>query len=251
MFQLIFAFNTIWVYIQCKNLQHAQKNALVSTQFRMVLTQIVTQVYKDSLSLISLHYLCYIVLQIAGWAVPTLSYGLCPSLVVVMGLGRLSQVFLVVGKLKVSWALSSLWGLVICYLPLLQLGEVFMVCSVAKGLNQMPRGLKVSRLLIVNIILLSTQVTLKVEIVYIRTLVQHIGILEMIVLRFGMQGEDIVEHTINQQVSCLRFSVQEEVILKHTNVTCHLCILQSTCRPLCSKVIHLVALLNIPMPRYQ
>ena len=91
-----------------------------------------------------------------------------------------------------------------------------MVYSVAKGLNQMPRGLKVSRLLIVNIILLSTQVTLKVEIVYIMTLVQHIGILEMIVLRFGMQGEDIVEHTINQQVSCLRFSVQEEVILKHT-----------------------------------
>ena len=47
-----------------------EKIALVSTQFRMVLTQIVTQVCKDSLSWISLHYLWYIVLQIPGGLFP-------------------------------------------------------------------------------------------------------------------------------------------------------------------------------------
>jgi len=60
--------------------------------------------------------------------------------------------------------------------------------------------------------------------------VQHIGILEMIVLRSSMHGEDILEHT---------------------NAKCFLCALQSTCRPLCDVSIHLITLLNILMPRYQ
>jgi hypothetical protein len=34
-------------------------------------------------------------------------------------------------------------------------------------------------------------------------------------------------------VTCLRFSMQEEYIPKH-NGKCHLCTLESTCRPLCN-----------------
>ena len=45
----------------------------------------------------------------------------------------------------------------------------------------------------------------------------------MIVLQFNMQGDDIIEHT---------------------NGKCHLCTFQSTCRPLCNIVIHLITLLN-------
>ena len=50
---------------------------------------------------------------------------------------------------------------------------------------------------------------------------QHIHILEMMALQFIMQEEDS---------------------LKLTNVKCHLCILQSTCRPLCHIAIHIITL---------
>ena len=49
--------------------------------------------------------------------------------------------------------------------------------------------------------------------------VKYIGILEMIVLCFGMHGKDILEHI---------------------NVTCHVCYIG----------IYLITLLNILMPRY-
>ena len=41
-------------------------------------------------------------------------------------------------------------------------------------------------------------------------------------------------------VTCLRFSMQEQDILKHTNGKCHLCTLQSICRPLCNIGMHLI-----------
>ena len=57
----------------------------------------------------------------------------------------------------------------------------------------MPRGLKVSCLLIVNIILFVNIFNfLSEEIVYIMTFSIAHWILKMIVLRFSMQGEDIM-----------------------------------------------------------
>ena len=43
-------------------------------------------------------------------------------------------------------------------------------------------------------------------------------------------------------VVCLHFSIQEEDIVEHTTVKCHLCTLESTCRPLCDVGIHLLKL---------
>ena len=48
----------------------------------------------------------------------------------------------------------------------------------------------------------------------------------------------------------LHFSMQEGDILEHTNVKCHLCTLWSTFGPLCNIGMHLIAQLNILVPRY-
>ena len=42
----------------------------------------------------------------------------------------------------------------------------------------------------------------------------------MIVLRFSMQGEDILEHT-NGKWYVLHFSIQEEEIVEHIHPKCH------------------------------
>jgi hypothetical protein len=52
----------------------------------------------------------------------------------------------------------------------------------------------------------------------------------MRVLCFGMQGENVIEHT---------------------NGKCYLCTLWSICRPLWNIGIHLITLLNILVSRYQ
>ena len=52
-------------------------------------------------------------------------------------------------------------------------------------------------------------------------------------------------------VMFLHINMQEQDILEHTNGNCHLCTLQSTCRPLCNIGMHFITLLNILMPRYQ
>ena len=44
------------------------------------------------------------------------------------------------------------------------------------------------------------------------------------------------------RVMCLYFSMHEEDILEHTNVKCHLCTLQLTCRPWCNIDIHLLTI---------
>ena len=46
----------------------------------------------------------------------------------------------------------------------------------------------------------------------------------MVVLRFDMQGELIIEHT-KREVSCVYiFDMQEAIILEHTNTKWHLCV---------------------------
>ena len=48
--QYIYLFDTIWIYVKTmQELSHLGKNTLVQYGFRMLLTQIVTQVFKDSL----------------------------------------------------------------------------------------------------------------------------------------------------------------------------------------------------------
>ena len=44
----VFVFNSFWVYIRCRNLYTWAKSPLVSRWFRMILTQIITWVHKDS-----------------------------------------------------------------------------------------------------------------------------------------------------------------------------------------------------------
>ena len=67
-----------------------------------------------------------------------------------------------------------------------------------------------------------------------------------------MQGEDVFERTyLIAIVICSHFIVQEEDILGNYNGKCHLCILCSTCKPLCKILgMHFVTLLNIIMPSY-
>ena len=65
------------------------------------------------------------------------------------------------------------------------------------------------------------------------------GILETL-LRFVMQGEDVIERTNSRCVMCLYLGMQEEDILDHADAKCHLCQLNSTCRPLCNIGIHLI-----------
>jgi hypothetical protein len=55
----------------------------------------------------------------------------------------------------------------------------------------------------------------------------------MIVLHFICEGE-IFLSVLMASVNYLDFSMQEEDILERINGKCHLCTLQSTCRPLCS-----------------
>ena len=50
-------------------------------------------------------------------------------------------------------------------------------------------------------------------------------------------------------VMCFHCRMQEEDIFEHTNAKCHLCTLESTCRPLCNIGIHLITILNILMPK--
>ena len=55
----ICVFDTIQVYIPCKNVSYLGEIALLSMWFRMVLTQILTQVYKDKSHLdMCTRYLC-------------------------------------------------------------------------------------------------------------------------------------------------------------------------------------------------
>ena len=49
---------------------------------------------------------------------------------------------------------------------------------------------------------------------------------------------------------CLHISMQEDDTLRHINGKCHLCMLQSTGKPLCNTGMHLITLLNILTPRY-
>ena len=44
---------------------------------------------------------------------------------------------------------------------------------------------------------------------------------------------------------CLYSSVQEEDVFEHINVKCHLCTLESTCRPVWNIGINLIKLLNM------
>ena len=46
----------------------------------------------------------------------------------------------------------------------------------------------------------------------------------MIILGFGMQGEDVIEHT-NGKYRVLHVSMQEEKIHEHINAQCPLCTL--------------------------
>ena len=48
--------------------------------------------------------------------------------------------------------------------------------------------------------------------------------LYIIVLCFGMQGEDIFS-ILMASVMCLHYSMQEEYIIEYTNANCHLCTL--------------------------
>ena len=68
-------------------------------------------------------------------------------------------------------------------------------------------------------------------------------------MSFSMQGENIVS-ILMASVMCLQFNMHEEDIVDHTNGKCHLCALQSTCRPLCNIGMHLITLLNILIPRH-
>ena len=69
------------------------------------------------------------------------------------------------------------------------------------------------------------------------------------VLHLSMQG-NIFCRVIKASVVC--FLVRKRKIFHdHTNAKCHLCILQSTFRPLCNIGMHLITLLNILMPSYQ
>ena len=85
---------------------------------------------------------------------------------------------------------------------------------------------------------------------YYDILEQHTGIYQMIVLYFSMQGEDILSILI-ANVMRLHLSMQEEDILEDTDGKCHLCTLQSTCRPLCNIGMHLITILNMLMSRDQ
>jgi D-lyxose ketol-isomerase len=72
----------------------------------------------------------------------------------------------------------------------------------------------------------------------------------MIVLRFSMQGEDIMS-VLMASVTCLHFSMQEEDIIEQANGKCHLCTLRSTRRPLYNIDMPLITLLDILMSIYQ
>ena len=50
-------------------------------------------------------------------------------------------------------------------------------------------------------------------------------------------------------VMCLHFSMQEEDIIEYTNGGYYLCMLQSTCRPLCSIDMNLITLLTNTHPK--
>jgi hypothetical protein len=54
----------------------------------------------------------------------------------------------------------------------------------------------------------------------------------------------IILSILMANVTCLTFSMQEEDIHENTNGKCHLCILWSTCIPLCDICMHLITLLN-------
>ena len=72
----------------------------------------------------------------------------------------------------------------------------------------------------------------------------------MIVLRIKMHMEDLLR-LLMASVMSLQFHRQEKDILDHTNGKCHLCTLQSTCKPSCNIVMHLITLWNILMLIYQ
>ena len=53
--------------------------------------------------------------------------------------------------------------------------------------------------------------------IYIMTFSVALGILEMIILRFSMQAEDVIEQAHD------KFHMQEEEILELSKAKCHLC----------------------------
>ena len=85
----------------------------------------------------------------------------------------------------------------------------------------MPRGLKVSRPLIVNMFsfvdILSNFFMWK-KFYRLTFWVAHWGTLDdILVLCISIQGEDIFLSVLITSVMCLHFSIQEEDILDHTN----------------------------------
>ena len=72
----------------------------------------------------------------------------------------------------------------------------------------------------------------------------------MIILHFLVcKGKKFFD-MLMASVMSLYFSMQAEDILKNTNGKCHLCILLSTCKPLCNICMHIITLLNMLMSRY-
>ena len=68
-----------------------------------------------------------------------------------------------------------------------------------KGINYMPRSLKVSHPKLSILYYSSTSITILSEnLLAFRHLVWHIGILGMIALHYNTQGEDNIEHTNNK-----------------------------------------------------
>ena len=81
-------------------------------------------------------------------------------------------------------------------LPLHHLWYLVSRTLFVKGLNKMLRGLEVSRSLIVIMILcVNISDLFRWNYIILWHLSWHIGILQMIVLRFSRQEEDIIEHT--------------------------------------------------------
>ena len=87
----------------------------------------------------------------------------------------------------------------------------------------MPKGFKVSCLLIVNMMMVANISSfLEWKLFALWRSTYHVGIHETI-MSFSMQGEDILERTDGMCVMCLYLGMQEEDVLEHTDAKCHLC----------------------------
>ena len=74
----------------------------------------------------------------------------------------------------------------------------------------------------------------------------------MKVVHFGMQGEDIIEHSNGKCYLRISSPCKRKIFLRYTNAKLVICLLyfQSTCKPLCNVGIHLITLLNTHKARY-